>query len=138
LQQPASVLPAAKLRLTETMLTNAEYHSPDWGDYQLIDGVFYRTPATSGESPQIYSSQLSMPTFGDLNADGFQDAVVVLSTYNGGNGNTKELALVIDQGGIAINTSTIPLGFMVGVEAIRVESGTVTINMRISGANDAL
>ncbi len=79
-----------------------------------------------------------MPTFGDLNADGFQDAVVVLSTYNGGNGNTKELALVIDQGGIAINTSTIPLGFMVGVEAIRVESGTVTINMRISGANDAL
>ena len=34
------------------MIRFGVYHSPDWGEYQLTDGVYYRTPSTVQESPK--------------------------------------------------------------------------------------
>jgi hypothetical protein len=130
--------PAASLRLTLAQLQNAAYHSATWGDHQLVDGVFYRTPPVVGESPQLYSTQLTMPTFGDLDGDGFQDAVVLLVSYNGGNGNSKELTAVLDQDGQPVNVSTALVGSLVGVDDIQIQGGGVTLQVRTLGPSDPL
>lgn len=124
--------------LTVAMLQNAQYHSKTWGDYQLADGIFYRPTSAPGETPELYSTQLYLPTFGDLNSDGVDDAAVILITQNGGNGSSKELAIVLAQGDTIYNVATVDLGFMVAVDKMQVQSGTVTLDVRVLGPNDGL
>ena len=126
-----------ELRLSEALLQNAEYHSRDWGAYQLVDGVYYRTPAAPGESPQLYSTQITLPVFGDINDDGYQDAAVILVTYNGGNGNSKELAVLLDRDGQAVNVATLALGSLVAVDVLEIQSAVMILNVRVLGPNDA-
>jgi hypothetical protein len=120
-------------------LKNACYHSPDWGDYELENGIYFRTPDYPDASPQLFSSHIFEPVaFGDLNGDGLQDAAVILQTYNGGNGDTKELAAVLNLNGEAANVSTVYLGSRIAVESILVESGIITLSLRVHGPNDGL
>lgn len=134
---PASGLESAIL--SPSMLLNSTYRSPDWGEFQLTNGVYYRTPPTSQESLVSYTTRIQDPIFyGDLNADGLEDALVILSTQNGGSGHFIELAAVLDQNGNAYNISTIYLGDRVVVESGKVENSTVVLNMRVQGPDDGL
>jgi hypothetical protein len=137
---PPTIEPEANAvqRLTMGQLRGGFYHSQDWGAYQLVDGIFYRTPPAASESAQLYASEFTQAVFGDLNADGFQDAAVILTTRNGGNGNNKELAIVLDQDGGPINAVTFDIGFMVGLENLRIEGDVVILDLRVSGPGDAL
>ena len=47
------------LTLSLDILRNATYYSPDWGEFQLSNGMYYRTPPTSQESPEIYNNSLA-------------------------------------------------------------------------------
>lgn len=129
---------ASELRLSLPQLQNAAYHSQTWGDFQLSDGIFYRPPATQGEAPQLYATGLILSSFGDLNGDGFQDAVAILQTHNGGNGDTKELALLLDQDGQAVNLATVEIGSMIAVETVEIRAGVVQVELRVQGPGDAL
>lgn len=131
--------PESAASLTMAALQNARYHSPDWGDYQLVDGLYHRPGALPGESSDIYVTQLLEPVaFGDLNGDGVPDAVAFLSTQNGGTGNFREMAAMIDQGGTPENVSTVSLGDRVVIEAAQIEAGVITLNMRVQGPNDGM
>ena len=46
------------LTLSLDILRFGVYHSPDWGEFQLSDGIYYRTPPTSQESPENYTTRL--------------------------------------------------------------------------------
>jgi len=134
---PASGSESATLSLS--LLINGTYRSPDWGEFQLRDGAYYRTPPSSQESPESYTTRFQGSVFyGDINADGLEDALVILSTQNGGSGHFIELAAVLNQNGNAYNVSTIYLGDRVVVETGKVESGTIVLNMRVQGPNDGL
>jgi putative hemolysin len=125
--------------LAEPALKNAMYHSPDWGDFQLVEGVYLRPPQAPGESTEIYKTEFREPVvFGDLNADGAQDAIVFLSTQNGGTGHFVELAAVLNRDGRAENVSTASLGDRVGIEAARIEAGLISLDMRVHGPNDPM
>lgn len=125
--------------LSQSVLLNSTYRSPDWGEFQLTDGIYYRTPPTSQESPEIYTSHYQgLVFYGDINADGLEDALVILSTQNGGSGHFIELAAVLDQNGSPYNVATISLGDRVVVESGKVENGTIVLNMRVQGPNDGL
>lgn len=125
--------------LSQAVLLNSVYRSPDWGEFQLRDGVYYRTPPNSQESPESYTTRFQGPVFyGDINADGLEDALVILSTQNGGSGHFIELAAVLDQNGSTYNVATISLGDRVVVESGKVENGTIVLNMRVQGPNDGL
>ncbi len=131
--------PASSAELSLSALKNAVYHSPDWGDYQLVDGIYYRPPSAPGESPETNMTQLIEPVaVGDLNGDGVPDAVVFLSTQTGGTGNFREMAAVIDRGGSPDNVSTVTLGDRVAIEAAQIDAGVITLNMRVHGPNDGL
>jgi len=125
--------------LPQAVLLNSTYRSPDWGEFQLADGIYYRTPPNPQESPEIYTTRFQGPIFyGDINADGLEDALVILSTQNGGSGHFIELAAVLDQNGSPYNVATISLGDRVVVESGKVENGTIVLNMRVQGPNDGL
>jgi len=125
--------------LSQSVLRNSTYRSPDWGEFHLTDGVYYRTPLNSQESPESYTTRIQGPIFyGDINADGLEDALVILSTQNGGSGHFIELAAVLNQNGNAYNFATTSLGDRVAVESGKVENGTIVLNMRVQGPNDGL
>lgn len=124
-------------KLTAPILQNTEYHSPDWGNFQLVDGIYYRTPPTTGESPQLYSTQLTDSiAYGDLNADGLEDAAVILRTYNGGNGNFPELAAVLNLNGKADNVSIVAFGSEIAVEKFYITAGVIVLDMHVRRSND--
>lgn len=121
------------------VLRNGIYRSPDWGEFQLTDGVFYRTPQAPQDSAGIYTTRIHEPVYyGDVNMDGFQDALVILNTQNGGTGHFIELALVLDQNGTAFNVSTVSLGDRVVVEGAAVDNGVIILNMKVQGPNDGM
>ena len=131
--------PASVPALTLEALSNGEYHSPDWGTFRLTDGLYYRPPQNPGESSSAYTTHLLEPvTFGDLNGDGAQDAVVGLSTQNGGTGHFVELAAVLNRAAIPENVDTVSLGDRVVIEQASIQAGTITLNMRVHGPSDGL
>ena len=127
------------LTLSLDILRNATYYSPDWGEFQLSNGIYYRTPPTAQESPDIYTTHLlDTILYGDINLDGFQDAVVFLSTQNGGTGHFVEMAAVLNLNGNPSNISTLSLGDRVVIESGAVQNGVITLNLRVQGPNDGL
>ena len=127
------------LTLSLDILRNATYHSPDWGEFQLSNGIYYRTPPTSQESPETYTTRLlDTILYGDINLDGFQDAVVFLSTQNGGSGHFVEMAAVLNLNGNPSNISTLYLGDRVIIESGTIQNGLITLNLRVQGPNDPL
>lgn len=125
--------------LTFDVLRNATYNSDDWGDFTLTDGVYFRTPPVSGESPEIYSTRLMSDSFyGDMNFDGLVDVGVILNTQNGGTGHFFELALMLDQNGSPYNVATVSLGDRVVVQSGNVQDGILTLTMLVQGPNDPL
>lgn len=124
--------------LSLDILRNGTYRSPDWGEFQLSDGIFYRTPPTSQESPETYTTRLSDTVlYGDINLDGFEDAVVFLYTQNGGTGHFFEMAAVLNFNGNLLNVSTLYLGDRVIIESGSVQGSWVSLNLRVHGPNDA-
>ena len=132
---PTAPLPG----LTFAALQNASYHSNDWGDFTLTNGMHLRTPPTSQESPQAYSTHITPDLFyGDMNFDGLNDAGVILVTQNGGTGHFFELALVLNQNGYPYNISTVSLGDRVAVQTGFVQDGILHITLLTHRANDPL
>lgn len=143
-----SELPTATLQVTPQavnstlsldILRNATYRSPDWGEFQLSDGIYYRTPPTSQESPEAYTTRLlDTVLYGDINQDGLGDAIVFLATQSGGTGTFIEMAVVLNLDGSPVNISTRYLGDRVIVESGTVEGGSITLTLRVQGPNDPL
>lgn len=125
--------------LTVSLLQNAEYTSPDWGTFQLSNGIYYRTPPTSQESPEAYTSRmLDTVLFGDLDQNGTEDALVFLATQTGGTGHFVEMAAVLNQNGSPNNVSTVYLGDRVSIESGVIQDGLITLNMRVQGPDDPM
>ena len=126
-------------RLGLELLMNGVYTSVDWGEYRLTDGIYYRTPPTSQESRESYTSRMMDPLiYGDINADGVEDAVVFLVTKNGGTGGLVEMATVINLDGNPMNVATLSLGDRVAVEGGAILNGVISLQMRVHGPNDGL
>jgi hypothetical protein len=78
-------------------------------------------------------------TFGDLNGDGLNDAVTVLSTMTGGTGVFIDLALFINEKGKLVHVSSADLGDRIKVESVTITSARqVQVRMVTHGPNDGL
>jgi DNA-binding CsgD family transcriptional regulator len=140
---PTATLQATPQAVNSTLsldiLQNVTYRSPDWGKFQLSDGVYYRTPPTSQESPEAYTTRLlDTVLYGDINQDGLEDAIVFLDTQNGGTGHFIEMAAVQNSNGGPVNIFTKYLGDRVIVESGTIQGGLITLTLRIQGPNDPL
>lgn len=137
---PVLSIPALdRQKLSMSSIENAQYYSPLWGSFALTGGVYYRTPTEPNASPENFSTRLfGSVAYGDLNADGMEDAAVILQTHNGGNGDTKELAVLLNQSGQPYNVSTVEVGSMAAVESLQIQSGEIIVSGRSLGPNDPL
>lgn len=74
-------------------------------------------------------------SFGDLNDDGFDDAVTVVQRTDSSGNTTFALATMLNQGSIMFNINDVPLGSTVQVYSHNiVQGGDFVINMSVDGA----
>jgi len=126
--------------ITLEILKNLEY--PVQNGMQLallVDGKY-----ESGSGSDYFSvNMLNMAAFGDLDADGNEDAAVILVENNGGTGQFEYLVPVFyiagtqAAGGASANNGFF-LGDGVTVNSMRTENGVITLNMLVHSPNDGL
>lgn len=140
-ETPQPALPTATQApaLSLDQLANGSYTSPDWGEFQLTDGIYYRPTPTGQESPSAYTTRLlDTVLYGDLDSDGVPDALVFLATQSGGSGTFIEMAAVLNSDEGPSNVSTLYLGDRVIVESGTIQDGLITLQMRVQGPNDGM
>lgn len=124
--------------LTLEQLRNAEYRSqwPASGVARLVEGV-YREPAAPGSATEIIVRATSAHAFGDLDADGAADAVIVLEADPGGSGVFFDLVPVLNRGGQPLPLAPTPLGDRVEVTSVTVaRDGGVNVKMLMHAPDD--
>jgi hypothetical protein len=118
---------SAQQGLTWDILKNAEFRYAD-ARIRLTDGGYRR--AYAGESGASTSVTLyDTIAFGDLNADGTEDAAVILQVDAGPDESFFYLAAVINQKGIPYRFSSEPLGQDLTIHALSIEASGVVLEL---------
>jgi hypothetical protein len=74
-------------------------------------------------------------SFGDLNTDGFDDAVTIVQKTNSSGNTNFALAVMLNQGDMMFNIDDVPLGSSVEVFSHNiVQGGDLVLNMSVNGA----
>jgi len=137
-QAPDAPLPPAGTSLTLAQLRSAEYRSqwPATGLARLVNGL-YRERAAPGSATEILVRATDWYAFGDLDADGLPDAVIVLEADPGGSGVFFDLVPVLNRGGQAMPLTPTLLGDRVEIEFVEISSdGSVSVQMIKHGPDD--
>ncbi len=79
-----------------------------------------------------------LQTFGDLDADGDDDAAVILIANAGGDFTRYYLAVVRNDAAIGVNVATIALGDGIQVDTVAIEGGQVVVDLITHGPQDPL
>lgn len=117
---------ASSSNLTEAVLKNARYELPDLKTVQLVDGKF---ESKYGEgASQVNRGELTRMALGDLNGDGAQDGVVILSVNTGGSGVFVYMLVVVNQNGAPQQVAVELLGDRVNVQNLVVKEGQIVLN----------
>ena len=140
--EASAAAPTVTQRLTLEQLRNAEYQLPLLGDedmpIQFTDGeghVAFGEGATERDYAGIDNDTVA---FGDLDGDGFADAVVVVYVSGGGSGTFKYLAAVLDRDGEPVQAARVSLGDRVLVRSLTITSGQIVAQAVTHRAGDGL
>jgi hypothetical protein len=130
-QTTASVVRNDSTREHVTMsdVENAQYQSLSTGTaIRLVDGT-YQQPPLGNEDLKEYLIQLDRDhlAIGDINADGHEDAAVILVSRAGGSGTYRQLAILVYQDGGLVNVANRLLGDRVGIRSLAIAQGAITI-----------
>lgn len=137
--QPLPTVEDPKI-LTLAQLDNLLYHMPE-GSMQLRDGCYFSLLHFYGKDIDywrmhrdlrrgVYIASDSEDThedhaFGDLNADGWEDAAVILREHFGGSGVDIYLAVVMNENGVPRNTSIETLGDRQEIQTVAIKQGRI-------------
>ena len=109
---------------------------------RLKDGIYedvfhYKSNGSILEHPRWIRMWDEHPfAFGDLNADGIEDAVVITSIWEGGNLVIKHLTALRNEGGVPVHVASVVLG-NIGFDSMAISDGIVTLQARQRGPDDA-
>ncbi len=134
----AAMQPAVAEPVPLSALANAEYHGIYEQPVTLKDGRYEGEPflADGASRPTVILID-HMVAVGDLDADGEQDAAVLLVENSGGSGSFVYLAAVSLAGGKAKNLATTQLGDRVQVRNLSQAEGAVVVDLIVAGEEDA-
>ncbi|MCB9100706.1 MAG: META domain-containing protein [Anaerolineales bacterium] len=131
---------AAATGLTVDQLANATYSGIyDDQAVTLTEGNYEGEPFTA-DSPirPTVNFNPNEVAFGDLNSDGVDDAVVLLSENSGGTGTFIYLAAVINQDGQPTNVATTQLpGNDPQLKSMTLDGGQIILDVVTQGPDDA-
>jgi hypothetical protein len=121
--------------ITLDMLKNGEYQAQNGMTLvQLVDGKY---EAGSGVD-YVSVSMLDQAAMGDLNADGLEDAAIILVENYGGTGQFEYLVPVFNVGGAISPSSGFFLGDRVVVNSMSISDGKIKLDMLVHAPNDGL
>jgi heat shock protein HslJ len=134
----AAIQPAAAAPVPLSALANAEYHGIYEQPVTLKEGRYEGEPflADGASRPTVILID-RMVAVGDLDADGEQDAAVLLVENSGGSGSFVYLAAVSLAGGAARNLATTQLGDRVQVRNLSQDDGAILVDLVVAGEEDA-
>lgn len=134
---PSGVTAAAGL--TPTLLANAEYTtrvSPDVAQtYRLRDGL-YQQGVDPALPDYVRVVLLDKVATGDLNADGLDDAAVLLSENYGGTGVFVSLIAVLNQAGEPRQAAVTAVDDRPMIEAVDILDGRIVLRAVLHSLND--
>jgi heat shock protein HslJ len=133
----AASKPAAAPSLSE--LENMRYSLGSAGDVTLVHGR--DQPASDfhdSASRRTVSLARGFRVAGDLDGDGHDEAVVMLSESTGGSGTFDYLAVVGRRNGAPVNLATTPLGDRVQLRGVRIEARRLIAEVVRAGPQDAM
>ena len=139
-QEPAPRLIDGEVApLTVEVLQNAAYKSEfvRAGQAQLRDGVYEEQAAPDSASKNTLTLSEHV-AFGDINANGLDDAAVVLAASGGGSGTFYTLAIVINRMGNPYHLHSADLGDRIQVQSLEIADYVVTVRLLTHGAGDAM
>lgn len=108
------------------------------GSVTLVNGRWAGDPPIAGAASRpIVELADSFRIVGDLDGDGADEAVVVLSYGAGGSATWSFLAVVARANGAPRNVATTALGDRVQIRSARIDGGRLLVSGVRAGANDA-
>ncbi len=127
--------PSAAPALTRDALRNAEYQHYE-ERVRLKNGLLVRKVSWSDHVSEAW--QLHDPiAFGDLDSDGVEDAVVVLSYTGGGSGTFYNLLAVLNDNGAPAHVASYSIGDRIRLNALAIAAGVITVKMTAHDSDDA-
>lgn len=115
--------------MTVQQLKNAIYRTDGWGDrIQLHDGA--------SDTADTRVSLTKDVAFGDIDADGVDDAAAIIEVSDHGTGIWRQLAVVLSRDGRPVNVATADLGDRVQIDWMRIVGGRVLVDMVDHGPDD--
>ena len=122
--------------LTLDKLKNIQYQGIYEEIIQLEDGFYEGEPFIEGGASRPTVRFADVYAFGDINADGVEDAVILLVENSGGSGAFRYLAVIVNEGGTPHNIATIFVGDRSKEEKLSINPGQISLNMVQVGPND--
>jgi hypothetical protein len=107
------------------------------GVVQLAGGM-HREPIVEGSASELVVMLTNQAAFGDVTADGHEDAVVVLVSQPGGSGSFYDLAVVDKQEEALTNLARIQLGDRIQIKSLLIENGEIVVDMVTQSPEDAM
>jgi hypothetical protein len=122
--------------LNNQALENTTYHYAD-GKAPLRDGIY--TAQYQADSASELVVQLGLERiYGDINADGQEDAVTTFVVAPGGSGVFIHLALVTVEDNEVVNAASEFLGDRTQINDLRIEAGQIIVDMITLGPDDPM
>lgn len=128
---------SSTLILNETSLENGTYtlEQTDWEAFTLFDGT-YSLPNPPSEWGEVLVNYYGS-AFGELNADGVEDAAVILTVNTGGTGTFLYLFAVLSQpDGSFFTTPPIYLGDRTVINMLAISENQINVEGIQNGPND--
>lgn len=122
--------------LTLDRLRNATYTLNGAGTVALVDGI-YQYQYGQGAS-EVDTVGFQRAAFGDLDADGAEDAAVVLWHDSGGSGTFIHLAAVHHDGGSPVQAALTFLGDRTYVYDLTIQAGQIVVRAVVHADTDPL
>lgn len=121
-------LPASPI-LTIEQLSDFSYTLPyDPNPIQLKNGTY--------EGASLLVKMADLNASGDLNGDGLEDWVILVSANTGGSGVFESLVAVLNQNGVPQQAGTAMLGDRVQVKSLSIQQGEIFLDLVVQGPND--
>lgn len=137
--QSGAVPTQAPPALTLEHLQNAEYQGVYEGQVvKLTDGKYEGEPFVEGGASRPTVTLTPFHTFGDLNADGVEDAAVALVESSGGSGTFWYLAVALNLDGQPQNVATHLLGDRTQVKTITIDEDQIIVEMVTHAPDDPM
>ena len=114
---------------------NPSYVFPELVSVRLTNG---RYEDTAKQISATFVNQQGSIVFGDLNGDGAEDALSLLTVNTGGSGVFTYLVLSINQNGLLNPMSSILLGERIQFKSMAIALDKISIIMVTQGANDPM